>query len=116
MLATQNPIESEGVYALPEAQRDRFLMQIVVQQPSYVEEIEIARRMGVTAARSRRRCSRLEQLLALQAVADDVFVHHAVHDYAVRLVMTTRDPDDVGRARSSRRTSRWARARVRRSA
>ena len=49
VLATQNPIESEGVYALPEAQRDRFLMQIVVDQPSYVEEIEIARRMGVSA-------------------------------------------------------------------
>ena len=48
VLATQNPIESEGVYALPEAQRDRFLMQIVVDQPSYVEETEIARRMGVT--------------------------------------------------------------------
>ena len=52
VLATQNPIESEGVYALPEAQRDRFLMQIVVDQPSYVEELEIARRMGVQAARS----------------------------------------------------------------
>src|SRR6202007_1468278 len=47
VLATQNPIESEGVYALPEAQRDRFLMQIVVNQPSYTEELEIARRMGV---------------------------------------------------------------------
>ena len=52
VLATQNPIESEGVYALPEAQRDRFLMQIVVGQPSYVEELEIARRMGVQRARS----------------------------------------------------------------
>ena len=47
VLATQNPIESEGVYALPEAQRDRFMMQIVVHQPSYEEETEIARRMGV---------------------------------------------------------------------
>src|ERR1700736_981747 len=47
VLATQNPIESEGVYALPEAQRDRFMMQILVTQPSYSEETEIARRMGV---------------------------------------------------------------------
>ena len=54
VLATQNPIESEGVYALPEAQRDRFLMQIVVAQPTYDEEVEIARRMGV----GRRRPSR----------------------------------------------------------
>src|SRR5919198_2185119 len=47
VLATQNPIEQEGVYALPEAQRDRFLMKIVIQQPSYAEETEIAHRMGV---------------------------------------------------------------------
>src|SRR5437763_7687229 len=40
VLATQNPIESEGVYALPEAQRDRFLMQVIVQQPSYADEVE----------------------------------------------------------------------------
>jgi len=95
VLATQNPIESEGVYALPEAQRDRFLMQIVVHQPSYNEEVEIARRMGVAAPKAERVLS-TEQLLALQAVADDVFVHHAVLDYAVRIVMTTRDPATGG--------------------
>ena len=92
MLATQNPIESEGVYALPEAQRDRFLMQIVVDQPSYIEETRDRPPHGRDAARGRRRCLTLEQLLALQDVADKVFVHHAVLDYAVRLVMTTRDP------------------------
>jgi MoxR-like ATPase len=95
VLATQNPIESEGVYALPEAQRDRFLMQIVVHQPSYNEEVEIARRMGVAAPKAEQVLS-TEQLLALQAVADDVFVHHAVLDYAVRIVMTTRDPATGG--------------------
>src|SRR5471032_186065 len=62
VLATQNPIESEGVYALPEAQRDRFLMQIVVDQPSYVEELEIARRMGVSAPEAGQVLS-VEQLL-----------------------------------------------------
>ena len=46
VLATQNPIESEGVYALPEAQRDRFLMQVVVDHPSYADETLIAQRMG----------------------------------------------------------------------
>ena len=58
VLATQNPIESEGVYALPEAQRDRFLMQIVVDQPSYAEELEIVRRMGVQPPGGEPRCSR----------------------------------------------------------
>jgi MoxR-like ATPase len=95
VLATQNPIESEGVYALPEAQRDRFLMQIVVQQPSYVEEIEIARRMGVRAPKASQVLA-LEQLRTLQQAADEIFVHHAVQDYAVRLVMATRDPAGWG--------------------
>jgi MoxR-like ATPase len=91
VLATQNPIESEGVYALPEAQRDRFMMQIVVTQPSYEEETEIAHRMGVRAPEADSVLS-AKQLMALQASVDDVFVHHAVQDYAVRLVMGTRDP------------------------
>jgi len=95
VLATQNPIESEGVYALPEAQRDRFLMQIVVTQPSYHEELEIARRMGVHPPEADQVLS-TRQLLDLQAVVDDVFVHHAVQDYAVRLVMGTRDPAQWG--------------------
>jgi MoxR-like ATPase len=90
-LATENPIESEGVYALPEAQRDRFLMQIVVHQPSYAEEVEIAKRMGVRAPVPQQVLT-LEQLIELQSLVDDVFIHHAVQDYAVRLVMTTRDP------------------------
>ena len=91
VLATQNPIESEGVYALPEAQRDRFLMQIVVHQPSYAEEIEIAHRMSVTPPQARKVLT-LEQLQVLQDATDAVFVHHAVQEYAVRLVMATRDP------------------------
>jgi MoxR-like ATPase len=97
VLATQNPIESEGVYALPEAQRDRFMMQIVVHQPSYEEETEIARRMGVRPPHADQVLT-AEQLVGLQGVVDDVFVHHAVQDYAVRLVMATRDPQRWGLA------------------
>ncbi|MDQ6697426.1 MAG: AAA family ATPase [Actinomycetota bacterium] len=91
VMATQNPIESEGVYALPEAQRDRFMMQITVGPPSYEEETEIARRMGVRPPEAAQVLS-TSQLMSLQEVVDDVFVHHAVQDYAVRLVMATRDP------------------------
>ena len=91
VLATQNPIESEGVYSLPEAQRDRFLMHVVVEHPSYEEETEIARRMSVHPPHADQVLS-AGALLALQAAADDVFVHHAVADYAVRLVMASRDP------------------------
>ncbi len=101
VLATQNPIESEGVYALPEAQRDRFLMHVVVAQPTYEEESAIALRMGAGAPRAAQVLT-LEQLVELQEVARTAFVHHAVQDYAVRLVMATRDParwglDDLAR-------------------
>jgi MoxR-like ATPase len=91
VLATQNPIESEGVYALPEAQRDRFLMHVTVPQPTYEEETAIALRMSTTSPQAAQVLT-LEQLVELQEVVRNVFVHHAVHDYAVRLVMATRDP------------------------
>ncbi len=91
VLATQNPIESEGVYALPEAQRDRFLMHVIVPQPTYEEESAIALRMS-TAVPQVAQVLTVEQLVELQDVVRNVFVHHAVQDYAVRLVMATRDP------------------------
>jgi MoxR-like ATPase len=91
VMATQNPIESEGVYVLPEAQRDRFLLQVVVRHPSYEEEREIARRMGGKRPVADQALS-LEELQAAQAAVDDVFVHHAVADHAVRIVMATREP------------------------
>jgi MoxR-like ATPase len=91
VLATQNPIESEGVYPLPEAQRDRFLMKVVVDHPSHDEELEIVRRMAAHRP-SASQVLGIDELVALQAVTEDVFVHHAVADYAVRLVMATRRP------------------------
>jgi MoxR-like ATPase len=97
VLATQNPIENEGVYPLPEAQRDRFLMKVVVDHPSAREEAEIVRRMGVHPPRPNRVFDP-SQLAALQAAADEIFVHDAVLDYAVRLVMATRQPAAHGLA------------------
>ena len=101
VLATQNPIESEGVYALPEAQRDRFLMHVVVPQPTYEEETAIAHRMSGVRPQAEQVLTSA-QLVELQGVVRDVFVHHAVQDYAVRLVMATREParwglDDLSR-------------------
>jgi MoxR-like ATPase len=96
VLATQNPIESEGVYALPEAQRDRFLMHVTVPQPSYEEETTIASRMSTSHAPQGRQVLTTEQLLELQKVTDEVFMHDAVKDYAVRLVMATREPSRWG--------------------
>jgi MoxR-like ATPase len=79
------------VYALPEAQRDRFLMKVVVGYPSPNEELEIVRRMGARPPEPRRVIS-TERLLELQDLADAVYVDSAVAQYAVDLVMATREP------------------------
>jgi MoxR-like ATPase len=91
VLATQNPIESDGVYELPEAQRDRFLLKIDMGYPSGVEELTILARMGVDPPEP---AAVLDphRVIALQRAADRVFVHHATAEYAVRLVLATRDP------------------------
>jgi MoxR-like ATPase len=90
-MATQNPIEQEGVYPLPEAQRDRFLLKIVVGYPTDVEEREIVYRMGVRPPEADQVLNPVT-LSNLQAKADLVFVHNALVDYAVRLVFATREP------------------------
>jgi MoxR-like ATPase len=95
VLATQNPIENEGVYPLPEAQRDRFLFKIVVDYLSAEEEREIVYRMGVQPPVPQQAIT-VEDLVRLQGVASRVFVHHALVDYVVRLVIATRTPGDHG--------------------
>jgi MoxR-like ATPase len=95
VLATQNPIESEGVYPLPEAQRDRFLMKISVGYPSAAEEREIVYRMGADAPVANPVIS-TQELARLQATAARVFVHHAIVDYVVRVVVATRYPAEHG--------------------
>ncbi len=95
VLATQNPIESEGVYPLPEAQRDRFLMRVQVPYPTASDELEIVRRMGAHPPHASQVLS-LDELVDLQEAALDVFVHHAVAEYAVRLVLATREPARFG--------------------
>ena len=94
-MATQNPIEQEGVYPLPEAQRDRFLLKILVGYPTDAEEREIVYRMGVAPPVAQPVLT-TDELMGLQAKADEVFVHNALVDYAVRLVLATRTPADYG--------------------
>ncbi|WP_297625972.1 AAA family ATPase [Nocardia sp.] len=95
VMATQNPIESEGVYALPEAQRDRFLFKVVVDYPSVEEEREIIYRMGVTPPEAKPVLDPAE-VVRLQQVAANTFVHHALVDYVVRVIAATRKPADFG--------------------
>ncbi|KAA9378109.1 AAA family ATPase [Microbispora cellulosiformans] len=95
VLATQNPIESEGVYPLPEVQRDRFLFRVVVSHPSAHEELEILQRMSVRPPVPRPVLDPAT-LLRLQDMAEEVSVHQLVADYVVRLVMATRTPSEYG--------------------
>jgi MoxR-like ATPase len=91
VIATQNPVESEGVYPLPEAQRDRFLLKIDVPYPRGNEEFEILRRMSVDPP-SARAVLDPQMILQLQRQAGEVFVHNLVAEYIVRLVLATRTP------------------------
>jgi MoxR-like ATPase len=93
VLATQNPIESEGVYPLPEAQRDRFLMRIPVDYPTAQEEHEIVDRDRYQAPVPTALLS-TEDVAGLQAAASAVHVDRAVQDYAIRVVHATRNPGE----------------------
>ena len=95
VMATQNPIESEGTFPLPEAQVDRFMMKVVVSYPTSPEEHAIVDRAleppGATQA-----MLTPEDLIRMQETARQVYVDPAVVDYAVRLVTATRAPGTVG--------------------
>jgi MoxR-like ATPase len=95
VLATQNPIETEGTYALPEAQIDRFMLKVLVGYPSQSEEFVIVERMtgpipsaGVVL--------QTEELLAMQEATDKVYVDPALYEYSVRLATATRNPGRNG--------------------
>jgi MoxR-like ATPase len=94
-LATQNPIETEGTYALPEAQVDRFMLKVLVGYPTATEEFVIVERMTGTLQRVQQVLT-TDQLLDLQKEADKVYVDPALIEYAVRIVSATRQPQDHG--------------------
>ncbi len=95
VMATQNPIETEGTYALPEAQVDRFMMKVLVGYPSPEEEFVIVERVtGPAAVVSP--VATTDQLSALQSECRKVYVEPALIQYAVRLVTATRDPERAG--------------------
>jgi len=95
VLATQNPIETEGTYPLPEAQVDRFMLKVLVGYPSREEEFVIAQRMTAPLAPVQPVLTP-EALLELQRRADAVYVDPSLHDYAVRLSRATREPAQLG--------------------
>src|SRR5438093_642191 len=95
VLATQNPIETEGTYALPEAQVDRFMLKVLVGYPSTTEEFVIVERM-IGALQAVQKVLTTGQLLSLQQAADTVYVDPALIQYAIHVVGATRTPKEVG--------------------
>jgi MoxR-like ATPase len=95
VMATQNPIESEGTYPLPEAQVDRFMLKVLIGYPTPTEEFVIVERMAAGLDHASPAVD-ADQLTALQRAADEVFVDPALIDYAVKLTNATRDLAAVG--------------------
>jgi MoxR-like ATPase len=95
VMATQNPIESEGTYPLPEAQVDRFMLKVVVGYPGPEDELTVVERSlaGLAEVRS---ILELDELTVLRRAATEVYVDPALSRYAVQIACATRDPESVG--------------------
>ncbi|NUT37805.1 MAG: AAA family ATPase [Hamadaea sp.] len=101
VMATQNPIESEGTYPLPEAQVDRFMMKVVIGYPSATEEFVIVDR-ALNPAATLQKILDPAKLIELQQHVDRIYVDPSLIDYAVRLTNATREPALVGLGELSR--------------
>jgi MoxR-like ATPase len=95
VMATQNPIENEGVYPLPEAQTDRFMMKVLVGYPSVTEEFVVVER-ALTPAAVIQRIIDPETLVGLQQQADQVYVDPSLIEFAVQLAHASREPGRLG--------------------
>jgi MoxR-like ATPase len=96
VLATQNPIEQEGTYQLPEAQVDRFMLKLHVDYPSRDEEKEIMRRMASGDPIPVQRVATPQQVLEARRRIADLYVDERIMDYIVDIVLTTRKPEEAG--------------------
>ncbi|HQE32072.1 MAG TPA: MoxR family ATPase, partial [Propionibacteriaceae bacterium] len=101
VMATQNPIESEGTYPLPEAQVDRFMLKVVIGYPTPAEEFVVVERMTAPSVRTEQVLS-LEDLKRFQDEASRVYADPSVISYAVALVIATRNPESVGQGHLAR--------------
>jgi MoxR-like ATPase len=99
VLATQNPLEQEGTYPLPEAQMDRFMFKINVGYPSKAEELEIVNRMGRNEKPQIHAVITKEDLLRASERIDQIYVDNKVKNYIVEIVMASRHPSEHGLSR-----------------
>lgn len=97
VLATQNPVEQEGTYPLPEAQVDRFMMKVYVDYPTKAEEKEIMKRMAKTSAKEPlQTIMTKEEIFEIRKLVDQVELHEKLEDYIIDIVMCTRNPEKYG--------------------
>ena len=96
VMATQNPVEQEGTYPLPEAQVDRFMLKVVVDYPSKEEEISIMKRMEGVHQPTITKVLTPEKILELRQLVSQVFVDDKLYDYVANLVFATRNPELFG--------------------
>ncbi|TQV62711.1 MAG: MoxR family ATPase [Sulfurovum sp.] len=96
VMATQNPIEHEGAYELPEAQLDRFMMKIVVGYNTKAEELEIARRVANNSFSKIKQVASLEDIKTIQEEALNVHIDKEVEEYIIELVFASREPHKYG--------------------
>jgi MoxR-like ATPase len=96
VLATQNPIEQEGTYALPEAQSDRFMLKVRVGYPDRGEEKQILKRAGLADLPALKPQASRDDVMAARAALNAVYVDEKIQDYALDVVSATRRPRDFG--------------------
>lgn len=96
VLATQNPLEQEGTYPLPEAQLDRFMFKILVSYPKKSEELEILNKMSVSEIPQIQPVISREELLLAQKRVDSIYVDEKIKNYIVEIVMSSRLPQEYG--------------------
>lgn len=94
VLATQNPIETEGTYPLPEAQVDRFLMKVIIDYPSAEEEIEIINRTTTGKEIEVATILKPKDILEMREIVDEIYVDEKIKRYVVDIVFATRKPED----------------------
>lgn len=99
VLATQNPLEQEGTYPLPEAQMDRFMFKINVTYPTKGDELEILNRMGKNNKPEISSVITKEELLRVSSRVDEIYVDNKVKNYIVELIMASRNPTEYGLGR-----------------
>lgn len=98
VLATQNPLEQEGTYPLPEAQMDRFMFKIIVTYPKKDEEMQILNKMSTDSLPEIQTVITRDELLKAKERSDQVYVDEKIKSYIVEIVMTTRHPEKYGMA------------------